>query len=318
MPATHSDDSVTPASPTPLVSIGLPVFNGDRFLSQAIDSILAQSFTDFELVISDNGSTDETPDICRRYMAADPRIRYFRLDQNMGAAFNYNRVFGLSRGTYFRWAAHDDIISPYFLQMCLDAFKDHTQDVAPTAIVYPRSNWVDETGKVIRPDHCPMRTSTASAIFRGLQAVSNMSNGNPVFGLIPREILVKTRLIDSFITSDYVLIFELALFGNIVRVDEVLFHRRFHSGMSRQANVSKKDVLAWFDPNAQQKLSNRQKVFLEYQRSTWRAKHIGLLGRLILSLALFLAVPLRRLRVLQGHYRRRLAAALRLDRARHK
>lgn len=310
MPATHNDGSVTPTSPPPLVSIGLPVFNGARFLSQAIDSILAQSFTDFELVISDNGSTDETPDICQRYTAADPRVRYFRLNQNMGAAFNYNRVFGLSRGTYFRWAAHDDIISPHFLQVCLDVLGSHIQIADSPAIVYPRSAWIDENGNVIHLDRCPMHITASSALRRGLHAVNHMSNGNPIFGLIPRETLRKTRLIDSFITSDYVLIFELALSGDIVRVDEVLFHRRFHSGMSRQANVKKDDVLAWFDPNAKQWLSDWQKVFLEYQRSTWRAQHISLLGRLILSLSLFLVIPFRRLRVLQGYYRRRLIKAL--------
>src|SRR5579875_956335 len=104
----------------PHVSIGVPVYNGERYLAQALDSILAQTFSDYEIIISDNGSTDATPDICRMYAAQDPRIKFHRHDHNRGSAWNYNRVFELSSGTYFGWLSHDDVYDPRFLERCVE------------------------------------------------------------------------------------------------------------------------------------------------------------------------------------------------------
>src|SRR5262245_31427219 len=103
----------------PRVSLGLPVYNGEGFLRQALDSILAQTFEDFELIISDNSSTDSTPAICHDYKAADARIRYLRNESNRGVAWNHNRVFALSTGEYFKWCAADDLIAPEYLSACL-------------------------------------------------------------------------------------------------------------------------------------------------------------------------------------------------------
>jgi len=104
----------------PRVSIGLPVYNGENYLEEAIDSILAQTYKDFELIISDNASTDRTPDICQAYANKDPRIRYYRNEKNIGAAVNFNRVFELSSSEYFKWAAHDDIIAPDYISECIE------------------------------------------------------------------------------------------------------------------------------------------------------------------------------------------------------
>src|SRR5436190_12174806 len=93
----------------PIVSIGLPVFNGERYLRQALDSLLGQDFQDFELIISDNASTDRTAEICRAYVAKDRRIRYYRNESNIGSAPNYRRVFELARGEFFKWCSHDDV-----------------------------------------------------------------------------------------------------------------------------------------------------------------------------------------------------------------
>ena len=103
------------------LSIGLPIYNGEEFLKEAIESLINQTFEDFEIVISDNASTDQTQQICRYYADLDPRIRYYRCKQNLGAAWNYNRVFELSYGEYFKWAAHDDFCGPAFFERCVDA-----------------------------------------------------------------------------------------------------------------------------------------------------------------------------------------------------
>ena len=112
----------------PRVSIGMPVYNGAAFLRESLDSLLSQTYEDFELVISDNGSTDGTQNICRAYATEDVRIRYYREEENRGAAWNYNRVFELARGEYFKWAAHDDVHAPTFLERCVEVV-DNNPDV---------------------------------------------------------------------------------------------------------------------------------------------------------------------------------------------
>ena len=99
----------------PKVSIGMPVFNGGATLREAIESLLAQSFTDFELIISDNGSTDDTEEICREYDAVDERIRYVRQPKNRGAAENWAFLLDQALGEYFMWAAHDDLWDPSYI-----------------------------------------------------------------------------------------------------------------------------------------------------------------------------------------------------------
>ena len=94
----------------------------------SIDSILNQTFTDFELIIADNASTDSTQDICEEYARKDSRVRYFRNDQNMGAPWNFNYTYKLSRAEYFKWSGHDDYIYPTFLEVCLNSLKEREKD----------------------------------------------------------------------------------------------------------------------------------------------------------------------------------------------
>ena len=105
----------------PRVTLGVPVFNGGPFLPETLDSLLNQTFSDLEVVISDNASTDRTEEICRAYAARDPRVRYYRNDVNRGAAWNHNRVFELARGEFFKWSAADDLCAPEFLTLCVAA-----------------------------------------------------------------------------------------------------------------------------------------------------------------------------------------------------
>nr|MDJ0569288.1 glycosyltransferase family 2 protein [Pleurocapsa sp. MO_192.B19] len=124
----------------PLVSIGMPVYNGERYLENALNSILAQTFRDFELIISDNGSTDKTEEICRQYANVDRRIRYFRNEQNLGAGWNFDRVAQLATGKYFKWACHDDLCALEFLQRCIEILEQ-----APNIVLaYPKTLIIDE------------------------------------------------------------------------------------------------------------------------------------------------------------------------------
>ena len=100
----------------PLVSIGMPVYNGERFIREALDSLLAQDYENFELIISDNASTDRTQDICEEYAKSDPRIRYYRNKENIGSWDNFKKVAELALGKYFMWAAHDDVWHPTYIR----------------------------------------------------------------------------------------------------------------------------------------------------------------------------------------------------------
>ncbi|MBD2214537.1 glycosyltransferase family 2 protein [Nostoc linckia FACHB-104] len=103
------------SNPLQRLSIGLPVYNGKKFIRESIDCILNQTFQDFELIISDNASTDNTEKICREYAAKDNRIRYYRNAKNIGCARNFHRAFELSTGEYFKWVAYDDLHAPEYL-----------------------------------------------------------------------------------------------------------------------------------------------------------------------------------------------------------
>jgi glycosyltransferase involved in cell wall biosynthesis len=124
------------SSGVPLVSIGMPVYNGERFVRQALESILIQDYGNFELIISDNASTDATSKICRRYADRDARVRYVRNETNLGASPNHKRVFEMGTGDYFKWAAHDDECLPTFLSRCMSVFGEAPQSVV---LVYPQS-----------------------------------------------------------------------------------------------------------------------------------------------------------------------------------
>ena len=112
--------------PIPKVSIGMPVYNGERFIRKALDSLLAQTFTDFELIISDNASTDATPEICKEYAKRDNRIRFIRQPKNMGAIWNFNFVLQEAQGEYFMWAASDDMWASNWIEVVLDNFCGHS------------------------------------------------------------------------------------------------------------------------------------------------------------------------------------------------
>ncbi|MEO1543162.1 MAG: glycosyltransferase family 2 protein, partial [Pseudomonadota bacterium] len=127
----------------PKVTIGVPVYNGEAYLAEALDSILGQTFGDFEVIISDNASCDRTEDICRDYASRDPRITYIRQEKNAGAAPNFNLLVSLAKGKYFKWAASDDLIAPEFLASCLEALESNSN----ASIAMTQTRIVDEAGR---------------------------------------------------------------------------------------------------------------------------------------------------------------------------
>ena len=101
----------------------MPVYNGEEYIALAIRAVLDQTFSDFELIISDNASEDRTEDICREFASLDSRIRYYRNSENIGTAGNNNRLLELARGEFFRWSNADDLFAPRFHELCLKALN---------------------------------------------------------------------------------------------------------------------------------------------------------------------------------------------------
>jgi glycosyltransferase involved in cell wall biosynthesis len=208
---------------TPLVSIGLPVRNGARFLAQALDSLLGQTLQDFELIISDNASTDGTADICREYAARDARIRYVRQPSNIGGPRNWNFVALEARGRYFKWASADDFCDPRMLEKCVAVLNADPSVV----LCYGRSCIVDEETEERRPfAHDisavdPRPSERFKTVFRSL-----VLTGNAQQGVIRLDVLRRTPLEPLYPYGDMVLMAELALHGRFVLLPDILFYRR--------------------------------------------------------------------------------------------
>jgi glycosyltransferase involved in cell wall biosynthesis len=261
----------------PRVSIGLPVYNGEKYLRSSVESLLAQDYGDFELIISDNASTDATQAICQEFASADPRIRYYRNETNIGASGNYQRVFELSRAELFKWASHDDVHLPGFLRRCVEVF-----DQAPSTVVLvaPRTEIIDEDGRSTMQRAETLHTTRSLPHQRVADVLRSVAWATAQFGLFRSEALRKTRLVDRFLASDWVLLLELAILGEIWEIPEVLFQRRYHSGVSTIANKTHTELAEWFDtsqkttrrllPRVKLALLPRTKLGLEYGRSIAR------------------------------------------------
>jgi glycosyltransferase involved in cell wall biosynthesis len=252
----------------PRVSIGIPVFNGERYLGEAIEAHLAQTFSDFELIVSDNASTDGTEEIARSYAARDSRVRYRRSEKNAGASKNFNLVFEQSRGDYFKWSAHDDRIEPEFLARCVV-----TLDRDPSVVLcYTGIDVIDESGNVAGGyDGELANASAADAPKRFADLVLIDHPCYELYGLIRADVLRKTPLLGSYIATDRVLLAELGLHGRFHEIREPLFRSRDHAERALRAAPFHLRA-AWFDPdNRGRRVYPHWRFFSEYFASVRRA-----------------------------------------------
>jgi glycosyltransferase involved in cell wall biosynthesis len=257
----------------PAISIGLPVFNGENFLREAITSVLGQTFEDFELIIRDNASTDATETICREFAARDRRIRYIRNEANVGAGPNFNGIVAYARGRYFKWQAHDDVMAPTFLERCFEILESDPGAVLAT----PRVRFIDARGIALEDFATPARTDDQNPVIR----YGEMLKGHrcfEVFGLIRLAELQMTRLIGAYAHGDGVLLAHLALIGRFAEIPEYLYYSRRHEGQSMYVfGVTnpkvKRDFEAyayWFNPQNRLGVSRSyNKILAEYFRMIW-------------------------------------------------
>lgn len=240
--------------PRPTVSLGIPVYQGENYLRAALDSLLDQTFTDLEVVICDNASTDATEAICREYAAKDPRVRYHRQDFNVGAVKNYNDVFELSRGRYFKWVAHDDELDSRFVEACVEALDANPTDV----LAYTLHEQIDQDGTLLAAggDAPEFTEGDPAARLKLILDHHGSRSGQKVpyviFGLIRRSALEQTRLHGFYTGSDRVLNAELTLQGRFAQVDKPLMRSREHP--DRSISIAETDKQfhpreVWFAPD---------------------------------------------------------------------
>jgi glycosyltransferase involved in cell wall biosynthesis len=235
-------------SRSPRICIGLPVYNGEDYIRGGIASILRQTFRDFELIISDNASTDRTAAICREFAARDERIRYHRQPHNLGAAANFNRSYEMATGEYFKWAAHDDLLEPEYLAKCIAAL-----DAAPEAILCQSLvEIVDDQNRVL--EVCRPIGAGADSPRPSVRLAARLRQRRclDVFGVIRTEALRDSIMLGDHIGSDRTLLSELALRGAFVLVDEPLLINREHPRRATRLGRTRgrKELAAWFNPRS--------------------------------------------------------------------
>jgi glycosyltransferase involved in cell wall biosynthesis len=241
-----------PGAGAPAVSVGMPVFNGETYLEVAMNSVLAQSFDDLELIICDNASTDRTAEICQDYAARDRRIRYFRNPQNLGAAPNYNLAFSHARGRYFKWLAHDDRMTPSYLAKTVRVLDERTDAVLCNSVV----QYIDQNGAPIGLYNTGLALADSqSAAARFGWMVLRSHSCVDFFGLIRRETLKDSLLHGSFHGADRALLAQLAIRGRLIQLPAPLVEMREHPNRYTRSNVRSGDRAAWHDASKRGKIS---------------------------------------------------------------
>jgi glycosyltransferase involved in cell wall biosynthesis len=206
----------------PLVSVGLPVYNGGPSLRNALDSLLTQTLTNLELIVADNASNDSTAEICAEYAQRDPRVHVHRHDENMGAPGNWNFVARQARGRYLKWASASDLCAPTFLERCVAVLE-----AEPDAVLcFPRTELVAGDGKPLGPCDADFEVLSAQPAERFAEVCSRMTVNNAQSGVIRLAALRKTQYDRYYPHGDLVLMAELALLGRFRMVPEVLLFRR--------------------------------------------------------------------------------------------
>ena len=249
------------------VSIGLPVYNGEDFLKYAIDSLLSQTFRDFELIISDNASTDTTPKICQEYVLRDKRIRYIRQNKNMGALWNFNFVLKQSNKEYFIWVSSDDKLHPEFLQKNIDILEKNKNvvcsigDVIYSDVINYEFKSNNDTKKTFRQRYVK---STYGTYESKVRTYLKFFQASMIYGLYRRDKLQKSITINKiFLAFDLSIILNVLKYGDFHVIDENLLHRYNKGSHSIIGTLRKYDI------------SLINIIFLELPFTFWCLKNLG-------------------------------------------
>ena len=243
----------------PKLSIGLPVYNGEKFIKQSLDCLLNQTFSDFELIICDNASTDNTEEICRNYAAQDSRISYYRNPNNIGCACNFNLVLKLAKGEYFKWAAYDDLNAPAFLSRCIQVLEENPDYI----LCHSHTYFIDENGGFMEKYQIKLKTDAEKPEIRFAELLTKHLCYQ-MYGVIRRNALNKIPPMGGYGNADGILLLRLGTVGKFYEIPEDLFFARVHPEQS----------LSMFFPNYMSFNSNNPEYSLAmlpdfYQYSVW-------------------------------------------------
>jgi len=224
----------------PRLSIGLPVYNGEDNVADSLDALLGQSYEDFELIISDNASTDGTAEICRQYEKQDSRIRYIRQPYNIGRVPNHNFVIEQASGQLFKWAACQDLYARELLERCVEVL-----DAQPHVVLaHSRSAMIDSSGAVVKLTGAPDAVTSRRAPERFWSVLVN-GEGDNLYGIIRTEVLRRMPRHGSYHFADRAFTAELALNGPFYQIPDCLF---FWRDSSPRTPFSVRARCAYMDP----------------------------------------------------------------------
>jgi glycosyltransferase involved in cell wall biosynthesis len=216
---------------TPTVSIGMPVYNGEKYLGEAIESLLGQTFGDLEIILSDNASSDGTQELCEKYRGLDQRVRYFRNPTNIGAGGNHRQVFRMARGKYFKWQSRDDLCAPSFLEKCIQVLESDPGVV----LCHSLTSLIDEHGQAAGPYLRRLDTNNPRPEERFRQIVWYDHMCFQIYGLIRSDAIRRAGNMPSCVHGDGILLANLALQGRFYEIPEYLFFNRAHPARSAAA-----------------------------------------------------------------------------------
>ena len=207
----------------PRLTLGLPVYNGEHFLAQSLEALLAQTYSDFELIISDNASTDRTAEIARHYQSIDPRVRYVHHPNNRGSTFNHNFVMQQARGEFFKWVSDDDLYAPDLLQRCIEALDSRPE----ISLAHAWTAFIDENSKITEPVRYALTTDVPDPVER-FRSVLYTDGGDDMYGVMRMSVLRQIAPFDSYHWADRTFVAELALHGPFHNEPDFLYFRRDH------------------------------------------------------------------------------------------
>ncbi|MDY6938753.1 MAG: glycosyltransferase family A protein [Cyanobacteriota bacterium] len=256
-------------SSNPQVSFGLPVWNAAKYLPRLFDSLLAQDFCDFEVVVSDNASDDRTPEICEEYIRLGLPLRYYRNSENIGQIPNFNRVLDLARGKYFRWIGSDDWLDASYTRKCVEQLDANPEIVGVTTY----QDHVTDDGHRDYQEYNGERLDSPLPHVRFRRMVWFMTAHygyiDPIYTMMRRDMLMATHKIQPVPRMDQVLSVEISLFGAFAHIPECLAHRR-REYLSR--SVTSEELSQRYQPGTTKNLVDPMLgVAEEFGRVVWTA-----------------------------------------------
>ncbi len=280
-----------------LVSVGLPVYNGEPFLERALDSLAKQTLGDFEVIICDNASADRTPEICAAYVKRDARFKYYRNPRNIGGPRNHNLTFWFAAGRYFKWAAADDVCLPQFLERCIEVLESNPDIVA----CYSKVRDIDAAGNILRerpPDRFGTEIHPAGRLRSFFRSVMLMES---VLGVMRADGMRQTGLMRLYPGSDVTFMAELLLRGRVYQIPEVLFLRRDYERNTRR--LSPEEKLRWVEPTGTPASARFEdsRMLVDILAAIWRSRDLSR-GRRVACTFSLVYWPLRRQRARLGRW----------------